>query len=153
MLAWATDAILLTGTYLVFAGQLSAAEIAVGVILACGVATFGLLIRRISGRHYRLRAPWPRLITRGLLSLMRDVPRVGLTLPRALAGNVRGTIIRYPFEHGGDAPDDRARRALVVLEQSLAPNSYVIDLEADALVLHSLAPRPDADPTDRRWKL
>ena len=61
-----------------------------------------------------------------------------------------GRTLRQPFRRGGDGPAAAARRALVTLGLSVAPNGYVLEIgdNQDDLSLHRLSPalpRPDPE--------
>jgi hypothetical protein len=67
-------------------------------------------------------------------------PRDLLWLARALVLRPRGRIVEVPFEATGDDPHSAARRALAVAGGSLAPNSIVVEIDAErgVLVRHDL---------------
>jgi hypothetical protein len=146
--------VLFVGFYLLMAGQLAAAELSAGAIIAAATVCFVLLCRRGEERGFRFRAPWVRLAGRVSVALVLDSMRVGGVLLRALIRRPVGTVgvvRRLPFHHGGDRPHAAARRALVTLAASIAPNGYVLELpeDEDALPIHRLAPAPP--PQDRDW--
>lgn len=156
MLLGPVAALIFFGFYILFAGEASATEIAAGVPAAIAVAGFTVLLHRVAGRPFRLKAPWLRVLAGPLAALLPDAVRVGRVLLRALwrrpPGAV-GSMVRQPFQKGGEDPASAARRGLVTLGSSLAPNGYVLDIPdgEGALLLHRLAAVP-SDP-DQRWPL
>jgi hypothetical protein len=156
MLLGALAALIFLGVYLMFAGQVSATELLAGIPAAVAAAAYAVLLHRVAERPFRLDAPWPRVLGKPLMALFPDVIRVGRTLLRVLwrrPPGMVGTIVRQPFQAGGADPASAARRGLVTLAASLAPNGYGMDIldGADVLVLHRLAPAPLAP--DQRWPL
>ncbi|HYZ33959.1 MAG TPA: hypothetical protein VE684_16945, partial [Crenalkalicoccus sp.] len=96
--------------------------------------------------------PWARLLAVTMGKLVREIAVVGTALLRALLLPVRGLTERQPFAPGEPTPAERARRGLVRLALSAAPNGYVTGEDGGALLLHRLRPgRPDSP--DRRWPL
>ena len=142
------------GAYLLFAGQASTSECLTGVV-AAGLATALAAVWRTAGpRRFRTLAPWPRLIGAPLASLAPDAVRVGARLIAAIRRRPAaelGAIQSQPFQPGGDSPEAAARRGLVALAVSLAPNGYMVDIDGDSLLLHRL--RPEPPQPDSAWPL
>lgn len=143
--------IVLTCLYLLFAGQLSVSEMIAGMPAAAMATGVAVVWRQARSRPLRLRAPWPRVIGRPLVSLFPDAVRVARVLLAALwrrpSGAV-GLVSRQPFRHGANDAANAGRRGLVTLGLSLAPNGYVLRLpdRQDVLLMHRLAPaEPDSD--------
>ncbi len=150
--AWA----LLTGIYLVLAGQVSASEVVAGVVTGLVAALLSVAVRRDAGRQFRFRAvPWLVLLGRPALALVHDTARVGMALARAVlrGQDVHGAVVRQAFARGGADAQDAARRGLVTLGVSLTPNSYVLRIldERDEVRLHRLAERKPSP--SREWPL
>ena len=150
MLAFAASA----GLYLLLAGQLSSTELLTAAIVGVALTLLALVLR--SRRDRPLLLPWPpaRAMLHPFASLFLDSGRVGLVLLRAVLrrpAGVAGTISQQPFRRGGRDPRDGARRALVILGTSLAPNGFVLDLpeDKDNLLMHRLA--PVAPDRDKEW--
>lgn len=139
------------GLYLMFAGQLSASELGIGVFAGAAIATFSLILWRHESRSLGLGAPWPRLILSPLFALPADSWRAGRVLLNALWRKPMGEIgarQKQPFQHGDDTPRAAGRRALATLAVSFAPNGYVLDItdnENDMLIhrLHPTGPKAD----------
>ena len=146
--------IVFLGLYLLFAGPVSSSELIAGVPCAAAVAGFALIYRRAQEQQMDLRAPWLRVVLRSLGNVPRDVLRVGGVLVRSLwqaPAIAIGIASHQPFRQGGDRPADAARRAMVVLGTSLAPNGFVLMMPqgSETMVLHRLVLTP-ATP-DREW--
>lgn len=142
--------------YLLLAGQVSMTEIIAAIPSATAIAAFSLLLHRGAARRFSLRAPWLRILGRTSAALVGDTLRIGRTLLQVLWRRPQGAVglaTRQPFRPGGRDPRSAARRGLVTLATSVAPNGYVLDItpERDALLLHRLVPVPPQP--DRDWPL
>jgi hypothetical protein len=151
------DLAVFAGLYLLLAGVASTDEIVAAGTCALLATAFSILLRRGAARQFRFRSvPWHRVLARPLAALLPDTVRVARMLARAVVLGPRqgaGAWTWQEFRHGGDGADDAARRALVTLGVSFAPNAYVLQLPdtRDALLLHRLAERtPSPDP---EWPL
>jgi hypothetical protein len=142
--------------YLLFAGQASLAECGMAVLCGLAATWLSLALRRRAKRPFRFASmPWRPFL--GLpATMLRESARVGAALARALlpGSAPAGSTAPQPFQPGGEAAEEHARRALVVLGLSMAPNGFVLDDQPDggsALLVHRLVPQAPA--TDRRWPL
>jgi hypothetical protein len=150
MAQWSLCWALLFPLYLLLVGQVSGQEIVAGVLVAAVAAGSALQVRRLGSRAFRFRLAWLQRAPGLLALLLADLGRVGRFLLGALAGSAHAIgMVRQPFAAGADAPEECARRGLVVLAASFAPNSFAIGIASDALLLHRLALRPTA--ADRAW--
>lgn len=147
--AWAV----LFGLYLLLAGGAGREELVAAACCASIGAGAGVLANRAgSPVAFRFRTRWLRRAIIPAGALVADLARVGIVLARAVAGRQpTGAMLRQPFEIGPATPLDAARRALVVLGASFAPNGIAVGVAPDALLLHRLAPR--APSPDRAWPL
>ena len=141
-----------TAAYLVLAGQLSADEIAAGIVVGGLGVAWHAAVRRCSrhGLTFERRAGLEVLQAIG--GLPGAILRVGSRLATALVRDVEGHTVEQPFHRGRlDDPRDAARRATVVLATSLAPDSYVLRLPIDEeiIVIHGISRK--APGTDPRW--
>lgn len=105
----------------------------------------------------RLKPRWLRFGWRPLLLLFPDTARVLLVLVRQLLlrrpprGRFRAVRFRSGYDNGAH---DTTRRALAKVAGSLAPNAYVVgvDAERDLMLVHELDPtggtRSDLDPME-----
>lgn len=143
---------LLFGCYLLFAGQVSTDEIIAALCCAAAATAVSLTIPLVAERHFGFGGvPWFQLIRQACASLLSDVPRVALRLLRPHLPS--GVLQRWPLVGTGDDPHTTARRALVTLANSLAPNSYVVTVLGGRgeLLVHRLI--PDEPPHDPEWPL
>ncbi|HEX6456401.1 MAG TPA: hypothetical protein VF009_07775 [Solirubrobacterales bacterium] len=129
-------------------------------LAVAAIATLGSeLVRRQGIARTRLRARWLLRLYRPLLSVPRDLARLGSALrvafpnlwfgkaPRRVVGRFRA----LPFEPGGGGPEDRGREALAELAGSFSPNTFVVglDRERGVLLVHQLVPE-EGEPEARR---
>jgi len=135
--------------YLVLVGQIAAAELVAALLGALLAGGFAAWLHRCGTRHVLPRAPWGRVIRGVAVALVVGLAAVGAALLRTLCRPIVGRIQQQPFDPGGHTPVAAARRGLVVLAASVAPNGYVVAATGDALLLHRLLPRPPA--ADRKW--
>ncbi len=136
--------------YLLFAGQASAAEIVAGTLVAGAGVALRTVVHHVERLKLGFDGPWGRLAGRALRSIAHDATRVAWGLLRATAGApLGGGVVRQRFEPGGSTPQASARRAVVTLAVSVAPNGFVLAVEdqSEGLLLHRLVPQPQAgDP-------
>ncbi len=142
------------GFYLLLAGSLSRTEVIACAVVAVGMAGLATVLHLRQEHRLRLSMPPVRALWRLACSLPLDTANVGLVLLRTLRRRPDGqltAIAAQPFQPGEDDPEDAARRALVILGSSLAPNGFVVELPRDAraLRLHRLASA--APSRDTRW--
>ncbi len=138
--------------YMVLAGQLSTDEVVAAAVLGGLGAGWHFAVMHDGARRFRFERPALGAIGTALAGLPGATLRVGARLAAALVSPVEGRRIERPFHRGAaDDPRDRARRAVVVLATSLAPDSYALRLPVDEEVIafHALtASSPSRDP---RW--
>jgi hypothetical protein len=146
--------IVFLGLYLLFAAPVSWSELIAGAPSAALITAFALFYRRAEERRLDLRAPWLRVILRSLGAVPGDSLRVGGALIRSLWQMPQSQIgmpVHQPFRQGDNTAADAARRAMVVLGTSLAPNGYVLMMPrgSETMVLHRLVLTPQK--RDREW--
>jgi multisubunit Na+/H+ antiporter MnhE subunit len=134
--AWLAWWPLLTVLWLVLADSRRLEEIIAGVVVGALGATASVIVR--AQRDVILR-PRPRWVLYALRTFGRW-PRDLWALGRALPSRPTGRIVEEPFEATGEDPRSAARRALAVVGGTLAPNSIVVEIDADrgVLVRHDL---------------
>ncbi|MEE7468096.1 hypothetical protein MOF8_15470 [Methylobacterium oryzae] len=136
--------VVLTVTYMVFAGSVSLNE----GLAAVGCASLGTLwwwsVGRRGGLRFRFDRESLRPLAPAILAMPRQTARVGLHLLRAVLGRAGGGATR---ERSADlawaTPDGEAApatRAVGLLTASLAPDSYVLTLDRvhGTVVTHGL---------------
>jgi multisubunit Na+/H+ antiporter MnhE subunit len=134
--AWLGWWVVLTVLWLALADSRRLEEVVAAVLVGALGATASVVVR--AQRDVVLR-PRPRWILAALRPLLRW-PRDLVALARALVRRPTGRIVEEPFEATGEDPRSAARRALAVAGGSLAPNSIVVEIDADrgVLVRHEL---------------
>jgi hypothetical protein len=150
VIAWGCVFCALFGLYVLFAGSMSVAELATGLVASLLSLVFAILVVRAGERSLRVRMPL-RLLGHVLVSVVGDSVRVGGALLKALRRGGAGQVTVQPFREGGDTPADAGRRGVVVLAASLTPNGFVLHIPGDGrgLVMHRLV--PTAPSRDREW--
>jgi multisubunit Na+/H+ antiporter MnhE subunit len=149
LLFWIAWYVPLVGLWLLFVVTLDPAELLLGVVAAAIGATAQEVVNAQDLVRFRLERHW----LRGLRHLPKEILveswLLAVVLWRQLTGRRRATgEYRYvPFPADGAEADDagtNARRALVTIALSLAPNTYVIGIEGSdrAMLIHQLLPRP-----------
>jgi hypothetical protein len=110
---------------------------------AAGIA--GILgataVALLEGPEYAQRYTYVLRACASLAKVPRDCFVVASAVVHSLAGgkHLEGSFERVPFNPGRkDDPDARLRRALVTLEISLAPNSFVVEIEDHDVLVHHL---------------
>lgn len=143
-LAWLVWAVILWGFYLVLmVPTLPGVELAVGVGIAGLAATAAVAIRAQGLLDYRVTARGLPPLWRVPLLTVRDFGTLTLVLARRLTGSdVEGAFRWVPFSAARSAAETRARRALVTVAGTVAPNTIVvaIDPERHRMLLHELVP-------------
>ncbi|HEX3818043.1 MAG TPA: hypothetical protein VHW03_07135 [Chthoniobacterales bacterium] len=144
------------GLYELLAGELSWPEAVVGAAVAA--ITVGVLanVRAQSTHHFQF--------PRGSLGKLRRVPLqmlidclivFGAILRRPFLARGSGRFAEREFNQGNEHPASRARRALVTLGITCAPNTFVIGTISPngKLLVHELVPEKSKTPRDRDWPL
>jgi multisubunit Na+/H+ antiporter MnhE subunit len=148
LLFWIAWYVPLVGLWLLFVVTLDPAELLLGVVAAAIGATAQELVNAQDLVRFRLEPPW----LRGLRHLPKEVLveswLLAVVLWRQLAGRRRATgeyrYVPFPADAEADDAGANARKALVTIALSLAPNTYVIGIEGSdrAMLIHQLLPRP-----------
>ncbi|HEX3998540.1 MAG TPA: hypothetical protein VHX65_08330 [Pirellulales bacterium] len=144
--------------YLLLIVKLQWQELSVAVFITATAATAAWLSGRAGKLRYRPHFHWLRFAARLPPKVVVDCATViGALWPRLARGKrLQGVVREVPFKPGGNGPVSRARRALVVAAVSLAPNTFVIDLDAErgVLIVHQLVPSKEPPGHgDREWPL
>lgn len=137
--------------YLLLVGSAHIDEIIAGLLSAIAAAAASLAMSHVAERHFDLHdIRWSRSIARSLWSIIVDVPRVGLHFAVSTSP---GFVQCWHIRANNNSSVDAARRALITLAASLAPNGYVlkIDAERGEMRVHRLAPA--APPENPEWPL
>ena len=134
--AWLLWWVLLTALYVALTDTRRPQELGAAVLIGALGAAAATIVR--ARREVVLR-PRPR----DLLAVWHGVrrwPRDLVLLARAQVAREPGRIVEVPFAATGEDPRSAARRAVAVAAGSLAPNSIVIEIDAErgVLVRHEL---------------
>lgn len=131
----------LWGAWMLLVDTASVAEFSAGAAaallgtLACGLVSHEDVAPLREHRAFLLGIP------RQLARVPKDMWLLVRELGRALAGrHTGGRFHTVPFD-GGEDPRDNARRAAVELLGSLAPNTIVLGVDDERIVLHQLSAR------------
>ena len=151
---WAT----LLGLYLLLAAKLTGEEILVGAGAAALAATAATVTAKAGNLRFQPRLSWLRRFARLPGLVLVDCAIVGAALWRRviLRRTVEGVFRSVPFDAGGDDAVSAARRALVTAGISLAPNTYLVDMDRERgiLLVHQLVPSTETPgKSDREWPL
>lgn len=144
--------LLLFGLYLLLVGQTNADELVAAGLCAIAAGGLSVVITSITERHFAFHhVPWARLLVSSLQTLATEAIKVGTRLVREVPPH--GGIQRRPFAAAGQQPEDNARRGLVTLTTSLAPNTCVLAVLRGRreMLVHRLVPAEP--PQDREWPL
>jgi multisubunit Na+/H+ antiporter MnhE subunit len=134
-LAWFAALLLL---WLAFAGTIQSQEVIAGLCAAALGATAAEVVRSQGLLRFRIQWRWLRELWKPLLRVVPDFFVVIAALVRRPAGRMR----RVEFPTGGTRDVDAGGRAFVAVAASLAPNSLVIDVDAEQgiVLVHDLVP-------------
>jgi multisubunit Na+/H+ antiporter MnhE subunit len=151
--SWAS----LFGLYLLLTGKLDWAEFIAGAV-AAGLGVTGASTVAVAGRlHFRPRLGWLRHAVGLPRRVLADCAIVAAALYSAIMRRcVPGSFRTIPFDPGDDSGESAARRALVAIGVSIAPNTFVvaIDREHRQMLVHELvrSSRPPGDG-NQEWPL
>jgi hypothetical protein len=134
--AWLCWWAMLTALWLALADSRRLEEVVAAVAVGALGATASVIVR--AQRDVVLR-PHARWVLEALRTFGRW-PRDLWALARALPSRPAGRIVEEPFAATGEDPRSAARRALAVVGGTLAPNSIVVEIDAErgVLVRHDL---------------
>ncbi|GGE00089.1 hypothetical protein GCM10011390_18610 [Aureimonas endophytica] len=130
--------------YLLFAGSLSAHEIAVALPAAAGTAFWMEALLRVARRPLRFAIADAARVAGALAPILPGTWRTGRALAGGLARGELGAHIRLKDIPIGEKRDGAAagRRAAILLAGSLSPDSFVLRLQEgrDRMQIHGLTP-------------
>ncbi len=138
VLAWAG---VLGGLWMLLVDTVSTAEVLCAVAAAVAGALVTRLVFESGTARMRPAAGLLAAVVRQLARVPGDLWLLALVLARTLAGHRRpGRFHRLPLELPVSAAGD-ARRAGIELAGSLAPNTIVLGVDEQQVVVHQLAAR------------
>ena len=140
--AWYVPLVVL---WLAFVDTFARQEVIAGLVAAAVAATAAELVRSQELVRFRLDPRWLRGLPGLPWQVLRDTWLLTVALWRHCTGHpVRGVFRVVPFP--SEASDNRssARRTLVTVVASVAPNTVVVGVEGDEgeLLVHQLVPQP-----------
>ena len=142
---WIAWYVPLVALWLAFVDTLAWEEVAAGLVAAAIAATAAELVRSQDLVRFRLDPRWLRGLTQLPWQVARDTWLLTAALWRHTTGRpVHGTFRVVPFPREADDARSAARRALVTVVGSVAPNTVVVGIEGaeGELLVHQLVPEP-----------
>ena len=140
--AWYVPLVVL---WLAFVDTFARQEVIAGLVAAAIAATAAELVRSQELVRFRLDPRWLRGLPGLPWQVLRDTWLLTVALWRHCTGHpVRGVFRVVPFPSEADDNRSAARRALVTVLVSVAPNTVVVGVEGDEgeLLVHQLVPQP-----------
>jgi multisubunit Na+/H+ antiporter MnhE subunit len=140
--AWYVPLVVL---WLAFVDTFARQEVIAGLVAAAVAATAAELVRSQELVRFRLDPRWLRGLPGLPWQVLRDTWLLTVALWRHCTGHpVRGVFRVVPFPSEADDNRSAARRALVTVLVSVAPNTVVVGVEGDEgeLLVHELVPQP-----------
>ncbi|HEY5037098.1 MAG TPA: hypothetical protein VII74_08225 [Chthoniobacterales bacterium] len=144
------------GCYGILVGKWAWAEVGVGAIVAAFTAAALFAVRAKSTHHFQFTLDSLGKLRRVPLQMLIDCLIVfGAILRRPFLRRGSGRFAERDFDPGNEHPASRARRALVTLAISTAPNAFVVGTLSpnEKLLVHELVPGKADAPRDRDWPL
>ena len=141
-IAWYVPLVVL---WLAFVDTFARQEVIAGLVAAAVAATAAELVRSQELVRFRLDPRWLRGLPGLPWQVLRDTWLLTVALWRHCTGHpVRGVFRVVPFPSEADDNRSAARRALVTVLASVAPNTVVVGVEGDEgeLLVHQLVPQP-----------
>lgn len=140
---WLTWWVLLMSLWVAVDDSLESDELIAGAGAAALAALAAELVSHQAVLRYRIRAAWlPRALSLPG-QVAHDTWTVFAALARTILGKTpppRGAFRERPVRYGDDTPLGVTRRVLLTGARSLAPNEFVlgIDAERDVMITHQL---------------
>jgi multisubunit Na+/H+ antiporter MnhE subunit len=136
--------VLLAALYLLLADSTVFPELVVGAFAAAVGATGAVLCRAQRRELLRPRLGWLRAAARPAVGMFTDL----VPLTRRLVTRGGGELRRLPLTVPGDRGERAAFVAFTEALGSLAPNTVVVDVDAERgeLLVHELAPTEAPTP-------
>lgn len=142
--AWLVWWILLMSFWVMIDDSVQTDELLAGAGVAATAATVTEVVTYQAATRFRPRIEWLLPAAKLPAQLVRDTWTVFGALYRKLARNENppSRFITEPFAYGPGTPEGATRRFLVTGARSLAPNSFVVALNADddTMEVHTLVP-------------
>jgi hypothetical protein len=143
---WFVWWLLLTGLWIPLAFDVAVPELVAGAVAAAAGATLATAVRAQRLISFRPRLRWALRLWRLPVQVALDTGLLVSALWRRLVMRqpVSGYFRAIPFRPVGDESEASARRAIAMTIGSIAPNTYVIDIDRDyeLILVHQLVPKP-----------
>jgi len=141
--------------FLLLAGSVAWAEVAAGAVAAV-FATDAILCGPPNRHEFAPEIAWLAKLMSIPGQAVRDCGTLTAALWRRVVRQelVEGGLCEVPFQSGREDARSAARRAVVMMALSVAPNSYVVDVDMrrEVLLVHRLV-RDGPRQTNRQWPL
>jgi multisubunit Na+/H+ antiporter MnhE subunit len=132
-IAWYLPLVLL---WLAFVDTVATGEVLLGLVAAAVAATAAEMVRDQDLVRFRLKVSWLRDLYRLPGQVLADSGMLAVALWRRLTGRpVHGGFRTLRFPIDPDEALSAGRRALVTGFVSLTPNTYVVGVEEDGVML------------------
>ena len=140
---------LLAGFYFLLAQSLDLAEISVCLASSLLVTLALDAVAARSPVRYAVAADWPMMSAASPLRVLKGAAAVLSLIPRAAtASDPIGRFGEIPIKPDGEGPTDATRLGLATWAVSLAPDTYVVRFDRDALVTHRASAEDKWRPGD-----
>lgn len=143
---WVVWWILLTGLWIPLAFEVAVPELVAGAVAAAAGATLATAVRSQRLISFRPQLRWVLRLWRLPMQVVLDTGLLVAVLWRRLVMRqpVSSSFRAIPFRAVGENPEANARRAMAMTLGSIAPNTYVIDIDLDyqLILVHQLVPKP-----------
>jgi multisubunit Na+/H+ antiporter MnhE subunit len=140
--SWLVWWVLMIGFWVIIDDSVATDELLVGAGVAALAALVAELVTYQTGTRFQMRIRWlvPALRLPGQVA--RDTVTVYVALWRRLVHGEHppSAFLELPTRFGGDSAEDVTRRTLLIGGSSLAPNTFVLGIDADTglMVVHRL---------------
>lgn len=143
---WVVWWVLLTGLWVPLAFEVAMPELVAGAVAAAAGATLATAVRAQRLISFRPQLRWALRLWRLPMQVVLDTGLLVAVLWRRLVMRqpVSSSFRAIPFRAVGENPEANARRAMAMTIGSIAPNTYVIDIDQDyqLILVHQLVPKP-----------
>lgn len=132
--------------WLLFAGELTPAEIITATVAGLVTATAGMLLRKSTGHRQGGLILWIRFIPGLFIKALKDSWTVSVALFQVMgSSHSQGSFRRLSFERIEENTEDEKRRVVATIGTTLQPNSYVIGFnkKRKEVLIHQLVPTDD----------
>jgi|SRR5215208_5201849 len=146
VLFWVVWWIILTVLWIPLAFDVMVPELVAGAVAGAAGATLATAVRAQRLISFRPRLRWALGLWRLPLQVALDTGLLVAVLWRRLVMRqpASSSFRAIPFRAVGENPEANARRAIAMTVGSIAPNTYVVDIDQDyeLILVHQLVPKP-----------